>query len=62
MLETTTVRVDPSETLAIHVGAVDSFPTRCPEQFEALQNACAFVNWRRTSRHGAPLVVLSHYD
>ncbi|MFL9863607.1 barstar family protein [Paraburkholderia fungorum] len=58
----TGVYVRSGATLAIQLGAVDSFRKRCPDQFGALQDACAFVNWRRTREHGAALVALSYYD
>ncbi|MBA1363834.1 barstar family protein [Burkholderia gladioli] len=60
--EMTSLHVKPGETLAIQLGAVVSFRRRCPDLFEALQDACAFVNWRRTREHGAALVALSYYD
>lgn len=58
----TSLHVRPGETLAIQLGAVISFRRRCPDLFESLQDACAFVNWRRTREHGAALVALSYYD
>ncbi|WP_080403177.1 barstar family protein [Burkholderia ubonensis] len=58
----TRIHVRPGETLAIQLGAANSFGRRCPEQFRALQDACAFVNWRRTCEDGAPLVALSYHD
>jgi hypothetical protein len=60
--EMTGVHVRAGDTLAIQLGAVDSFRRRCPDQFAALQDACAFVNWRRPREHGAALVALSYYD
>ena len=60
--EMTRVHVKQGETLAIQLSAVNSFRRRCPEQFEALQDACAFVNWRRARNQGAPLVAPSYYD
>jgi hypothetical protein len=58
----TGVHVSLGHTLAIQLGSVESFKERCPDQFEALQDACAFANWRRTIEHGAPVVALSYYD
>ncbi|MGN7981908.1 barstar family protein [Burkholderia sp. 22313] len=58
----TSLHVRPGETLAIQLGAVISFRRRCPDLFEALLDACAFVNWRRTREHEAALVALSYYD
>ncbi|WP_157683007.1 barstar family protein, partial [Burkholderia ubonensis] len=44
----TSLHVKPGETLAIQLGAVVSFRRRCPELFEALQDACAFGTCRRS--------------
>src|SRR5690348_15198078 len=44
----TQVHVSLGGTLTILLGGVDSFRKRCPDQFAGLQDACAFVNWRRT--------------
>ncbi|KAG8153334.1 barstar family protein [Burkholderia catarinensis] len=60
--EMTSVHVLPGRTLAIQLGAANNFRERCPEQFAALQDACAFVNWRRTHEQGPPLIALSYYD
>ncbi|HYS63490.1 MAG TPA: barstar family protein [Paraburkholderia sp.] len=60
--EMTGVHVRPGDTLAIQLDSVNSFRRRCPDQFGALQDACAFVNWRRTREHGAPLVAPSYCD
>lgn len=58
----TVVHIRPGDTLVIQLGAINSFKGRCPDQFAGLQDACAFVNWRRTREHGAALVALSYYD
>ncbi|MFC5427638.1 barstar family protein [Paraburkholderia denitrificans] len=60
--EMTGVHVRPGDTLAIQLGAVNSFRRRYPDQFEALQDTCAFVSWHCTREYGAPLVALSYYD
>ncbi|WP_230942637.1 barstar family protein [Burkholderia stagnalis] len=60
--EMTRFHVRPGETLAIQLWAANSFGKRCPEQFRALQDACAFVNGRRTCEDGVPLVALSYHD
>jgi len=58
----TQVYVSPGCTLTILLGGVDSFRKRCPDQFAGLQDACAFVNWRRTREHGGALVALAYHD
>lgn len=57
----TTVHIPEGQTLAIQLDEVESFKKRCPDQFEALLDACAFVNWGRTSWNTAPLIALSYY-
>lgn len=60
--EMTQVHVSLGGTLTILLGGVDSFRKRCPDQFAGLQDACAFVNWRRTRKHGGALVALAYHD
>jgi hypothetical protein len=45
-------------TLAIR--DVTDFARRCPEQYEALVECSAFVNWRRIERGDGPVVALSY--
>ncbi len=40
---------------------VTSFRKRCPEQYDALVECTAFVNWRRLERGDTPLLMLSYY-
>ncbi|NIF40987.1 barstar family protein [Burkholderia sp. Tr-862] len=60
--EMTRVHVRPGGTLTIQLGSVNSFRKRCPDQFAGLQDACAFVNWRRAREHGGAVVALSYND
>jgi Barstar (barnase inhibitor) len=53
--------VEPGDVLTLQLDEVDSFATRCPEQFEALIDCAAFVNWRRCSQgEGAVLALAFH--
>ena len=45
--EMTTVHVDPGGIVALIIDYAAGFKRRCPEQFDALVNCAAFVNWRR---------------
>jgi RNAse (barnase) inhibitor barstar len=38
------------------------FAKRCPEQFGALNECSAFVNWRRREQGSAPVLALSYHE
>jgi RNAse (barnase) inhibitor barstar len=42
----TTVHVAPGQVLALVIDHAAEFKSRCPEQFSALVECSAFVNWR----------------
>src|SRR5580658_8560560 len=43
------VNVPPGTVLTLHLEGVNEFATLCPEQYAALVECTAFVNWRRSS-------------
>jgi hypothetical protein len=55
----TTVR--PGETLTLQIDHVDEFASRCPEQYAAIVECAAFVNWRRVEAGESAVVALSFY-
>jgi hypothetical protein len=57
----TSISVPPGGVLTIQLDGVDGFAVRCPEQYAALVECAAFVNWRRSSRGGAAVLALSYY-
>jgi Barstar (barnase inhibitor) len=57
----TTLTVPPGRVLTLHLDGVDNFAARCPEQFAALVECAAFVNWRRSSQGGSAVLALSYY-
>jgi len=57
----TTLSVAPGGTLTLQLDGVDEFAARCPEQYTALIECAAFVNWRRSSQGGPAVVALSYY-
>jgi hypothetical protein len=57
----TTHHVPPGMVLTLQVDAVDGFASRCPEQYEALVQGSAFVNWRRVERGDPAVLALSFY-
>jgi len=41
----TSVTIEPGSVLVLQLKGVDEFPARCPEQYSALVECAAFVNW-----------------
>jgi hypothetical protein len=54
----TTVTVQPSEFLVLRIDEPFEFRRRCPEQYDALLECTAFVNYRRVEVGEAPVLVL----
>ncbi|MBR1161925.1 barstar family protein [Bradyrhizobium elkanii] len=54
----TNVSVSEGEILTLRVDDAPDFRRRCPEQYEALIECCAFVNYRRMERGDAPVLAL----
>lgn len=60
----TTVHAASGSVVTLQLEDVDSFSQRCPEQYEAIVECVAFVNWRRvnnTHKTEAPVLALSFY-
>ena len=57
----TSVSVSMGCVLTLQVDNVDGFTSRCPEQYAALVEAAAFVNWRRVNQGGSAVLALSFY-
>lgn len=55
------VSVEPSSVLTLQLDAVDEFASRCPEQFSALVECAAFVNWRRIEQGQNAVLALSYH-
>lgn len=53
------IHVQSGQTLALVIDNAQSFKRRCPEQFEALVECAAFVNWRTVVAGGTPLLALA---
>lgn len=49
------------EVLTIELQNISDFKERCPEQYEAIIECSAFVNWRRIDIGHEPVLVLSFY-
>jgi hypothetical protein len=54
----TTVNVQPGEILVLTVNDPFDFRRRCPEQFDALIECSAFVNFRRVEVGEPPLLAI----
>ncbi len=54
----TTVQIPPGEVLTLHLDGIEEFAVRCPEQYAALIECAAFVNWRRSSEGEGAVLAL----
>ena len=57
--EMSSIHVQNGQTLSLVIDNAQSFKHRCPEQFEALVECAAFVNWRIVAAGGTPLLALA---
>jgi hypothetical protein len=56
-----TIYVRRGDVLTLELENAGSFAARCPEQFQALVDSSALVNWGRVHRSGAqPFLALSY--
>lgn len=59
--EMTSVVVPPGGVLVLLLENVDAFLERCPEQYAALVECSAFVNWRRVTAGEPAVLALAFY-
>ena len=52
------IAVRPGELLTLQIDNASDFAARCPEQFKALVECTAFVNYRRVEVGGTPVLSL----
>lgn len=57
----TRVTVGAGDVLTLQIEAVDEFARRCPEQYDALIECSAFVNWRRIETGERPIIALAFH-
>ncbi len=55
------VHVRNGGVLTLQLEDVDDFAARCSEQYAAIVEASAFVNWRRIEQGGVAVVALSFF-
>lgn len=49
------------DVLTLQLDGVTEFAERCPEQYAAIVESSAFVNWRRIELGDRPILALSFY-
>jgi hypothetical protein len=59
--EMTTVHCVEGSVVTLELRNVDSFARRCPEQYAALVECAAFVNWRRIERGTGPVLAIAFH-
>jgi hypothetical protein len=57
----TTQHIQRGTVLTLQLDHISEFASRCPDQYDALVECSAFVNWRRVERGEPALVALSFY-
>jgi hypothetical protein len=57
----TSVHSPPGGVLVLQLDYVDDFAARCPEQYNAVIECAAFVNWRRIELGEEAVLALSFY-
>jgi barstar (barnase inhibitor) len=53
--------VPEGDVLTLQLGTLGDFAERCPEQYAAIVECAAFVNWRRIEKGHRPILALSFY-
>lgn len=59
--EMTSIHCEPGMVLTIELEHVKAFMVRCPEQYAAIVECSAFVNWRRIEQGLPAVLALSYY-
>jgi len=57
----TAVHAPPGGVLVLELAGMDGFARRCPEQYEAVVECAAFVNWRRLQVGEREVLALAFY-
>lgn len=57
----TAFRVEPGQCLTLSIEGATEFAARCPEQFSALVDCTAFVNYRRIESGEPALLALAYF-
>ncbi|MGO9465350.1 MAG: barstar family protein [Isosphaeraceae bacterium] len=57
----TKVHAPPGGVVVLELEHVDDFVNRCPEQYDAIIDCAAFVNWRKIETGESGVLALSFY-
>lgn len=57
----TVIHAPPGGVVVLELEHVDDFARRCPEQYEAIIECAAFVNWRKIEVGEPPVLALSFH-
>jgi RNAse (barnase) inhibitor barstar len=57
----TAIAIPAADVLTLELEDVDDFAARCPDQYQAIVECSAFVNWRRIDQGQRPIVALSFH-
>ena len=55
------IHVEPGHVVVIQLTEAKDFARRCPEQYSALIECAAFVNWRCIERGNEPILAMSFF-
>lgn len=55
----TSLNLRPDELAILEISNTRSFKEKCPDQYEALIDCTAFVNYRRSESGGSPILALT---
>ena len=55
------IHCEPGTVMTLELENVNRFSQRCPEQYKALLECAAFVNWRRIEVGGSSVLALSFH-
>ena len=58
----TKIFLKENEVLVLELEKVKSFKQRCPEEYDALIDSIAFVNWRNIVEGRPPVIVLAFFE
>jgi Barstar (barnase inhibitor) len=58
----TSIHAAPGGVLVLQLGECTEFAQRCPEQYEAILDSTAFVNYRRIETQDRPVLAVSCYN
>ena len=58
----TQIHCEKGKVITIELDNIQKFRSRCPEQYDAIIECTAFVNWRLIEAGQSPVLALSFYS